>query len=423
MESKAVSGIIVILFLVSVLTLTFSIQPAESEPGTIIVPDELTSIQEAINKANLGDTIYVKAGIYYENVVVNKTVSVMGENRESTFIDGGFAGTVVNVTANNVVISGFTVRNSGSELLDTGVYVYQSANVAIQNNNITRDKGGITLYESSNSNIFGNNITVNNDDGIWLVESSNSNITNNYITNNYDGIRLEYSSNYNSIFGNNITVNNDDGITLSLSSNNNITENNITANNWTGILLDKSSNNNIHRNNITANTDGFWLYESSDNSIAENNITASGEVGIWLDRSSNNSIYHNNFISSADQVYSYQSVNVWDDNYPSGGNYWSDYTGVDEHSGPYQNENGSDGIGDAPYVVDANNRDRYPLMSPWGAIPVDEGNGPVEEGDGPPPFWIQWWFWTIVASGITVLAGAVYFLKRRKLSTPTAPIK
>jgi hypothetical protein len=55
-------------------------------------------------------------------------------------------------------------------------------------------------------------------------------------------------------------------------------------------------------------------------------------------------------------------VNVWDDGYPSGGNYWSDYAGVDEKSGPGQNLTGSDGIGDTHYIIDGNNRDRYPLM-------------------------------------------------------------
>jgi hypothetical protein len=58
-------------------------------------------------------------------------------------------------------------------------------------------------------------------------------------------------------------------------------------------------------------------------------------------------------------------INVWDDGYPSGGNYWSDYTGVDLYSGPYQNETSSDGIGDTPYDIDENNVDHYPLMKPW----------------------------------------------------------
>jgi PKD repeat protein len=60
-------------------------------------------------------------------------------------------------------------------------------------------------------------------------------------------------------------------------------------------------------------------------------------------------------------------VNVWDDGYPSGGNYWSGYAGVDLYSGPYQNQTGSDGIGDTPYVVGVNNQDHYPLTIPYGS--------------------------------------------------------
>jgi len=65
--------------------------------------------------------------------------------------------------------------------------------------------------------------------------------------------------------------------------------------------------------------------------------------------------------------------NFWDNGYPSGGNYWSDYNGTDLFSGPYQNETGSDGIGDTPYGIDENNQDRYPLMKPYPWGPHDVG--------------------------------------------------
>jgi len=63
-------------------------------------------------------------------------------------------------------------------------------------------------------------------------------------------------------------------------------------------------------------------------------------------------------------------VNIWDDGYPSGGNYWSDYNGTDLFSGSYQNETGSDGIGDTPYVIDENNQDNYPLIAPFNSFTV-----------------------------------------------------
>lgn len=78
--------------------------------------------------------------------------------------------------------------------------------------------------------------------------------------------------------------------------------------------------------------------------------------------SSNNSIHHNDFFGNSHQFYTYDSTNVWDDSYPSGGNYWSDYSGVDVKRGPGQDLPGSDGIGDTPYVIDSDNQDRYPIV-------------------------------------------------------------
>lgn len=80
--------------------------------------------------------------------------------------------------------------------------------------------------------------------------------------------------------------------------------------------------------------------------------------------SSNNLIYHNDFVDNAGQVQvdpdAYGSANIWDDGYPSGGNYWSDYAGADLYKGPYQNITGSDGIGDTPRIIDNYNQDNYP---------------------------------------------------------------
>jgi nitrous oxidase accessory protein NosD len=85
-----------------------------------------------------------------------------------------------------------------------------------------------------------------------------------------------------------------------------------------------------------------------------------------LDGANHNTIRHNNFVNNNVQVYVQSSYNnIWNDGYPSGGNYWSDYGGVDLYGGLYQNEVGSDGVGDTPYAIDANNMDRWPLMTQW----------------------------------------------------------
>jgi len=211
--------------------------------------------------------------------------------------------------------------------------------------------GGIVV-KRSNIIIEGNGYAIQGracaGSGVYLSSVHNVTIKNITITRFYYGVLLDSYSNYNSISGNNIRKNSQ-GI-RSNGYNNNIFGNNI-ANNYQGIhlgpasLFSTSTNNDIFGNNITENAYGIYLYYSN-----------------------NNHIYHNNFINNAEQVYSYKSVNVWDAGYPSGGNYWSDYTGVDEKNGPNQDQPGSDGIGDKPYVIDADNQDNYPLMIPWGAM-------------------------------------------------------
>ena len=287
------------------------------------------------------------------------------------------------ITANNITMSGYDgiyLSSSSNSSISAnniiannqfGIRLYSASNFnSITANNITANADGIHLEGSSNSNsITANNIT-NNDNGIELSGSSNSNsITANNITaNSFDGIYLSSSSNSNSITTNNI-ANNDYGIELSGSSNNRITANNIT-NNYDGIVLSSSSNNSITTNNIANNDYGINLLNSaSNNSITANNITANNYYGIWLLFTLPNNIYHNNFINNAGQVYSLASTNVWDDGYPSGGNYWSNYIDVDNNKGPYQNETGSDSIWDNPYIIDSTNMDRYPLAFPYETQP------------------------------------------------------
>jgi parallel beta-helix repeat protein len=462
------------------------------------------TIQEAIdaNETLDGHTLLVDAGTYYENLVVNKTVSLVGENPQNTIIDGGGFGSVVTIVADYVNVTGFTMLNSTAYWSNAGINLNGANYCNITENNITNNWDGIYLRSSSNNSISGNNITANNYAGIWL-ESSNSNnsISGNNITANTDtGIWLGYSS-HNSISGNNIAATNwagidldsssgntlsgnvftDDGllvfdsyqnsvdnntvngkplvylegvegftvgdagqvilvncdrirvenlnlsrttvgvqlwatndsiislnnitanrpysIKLDYSFNDSIIGNNITANHWAGIYLGSSSGNRLSGNNITGldgfgiellsssgnsisgnyvanNYRGIELSSSSGNSLSGNNITANSIYGILLYSSSNNTIYHNNFINNTQQLFFYGSgyVDTWNDDYPSGGNYWSNYAGADLHSGSNQNETGSDGIGDTRHVIDENNTDRYPLVAPYSAFDAGTWN-------------------------------------------------
>jgi len=115
---------------------------------------------------------------------------------------------------------------------------------------------------------------------------------------------------------------------------------------------------------ITSVGYGIELFSrSSRNTITDNEISYNG-IGVNSGSGIHNAIYHNNFIDNSIQA-SGSSLNSWDDGYPSGGNYWSDYTGVDLKSGPNQDQPGSDGIGDTPRVISGSRKDNYPLMQPY----------------------------------------------------------
>jgi len=229
-------------------------------------------------------------------------------------------------------------------------YLISESNLVI-NPTTFPDVGYLALVNCQNITVHDLELT-NNGHGILLAYTTDSTITQNHMTDNYSGIGL-FASSGNFIVGNYI------------------------ANNYRGIQLSNSSNSNsMSTNNITDNTDGIFLFDSFQNSIAVNNITNS-DIGIGFKQSSYNMIRGNYFISNDRQVYDVSiddstvtaSMNIWGVGYPLGGNYWSDYTGVDMKSGENQDQTGSDGLGDTPYIIYGNNQDSFPLM-PYGSPPA-----------------------------------------------------
>jgi len=294
-----VLGILVAGFVMYEIKNGFYISKAEAEAtgGNILYvggsgPGNYTTIQEAINDANDGDTIFVYGGVYYENVVINKRINLVGENKETTIIDGDHAGDVVNITVDGVSIERFTIRNSGIHPY-AGVKIYFSSNNEIYNCNISNNNKGIRLWHSSNNSVYNCNITSNDEYGIMLYFCSNNSIYNCKITSNsWDGIGLGSSSN-NNIYNCNITSNNGDGIGGTSNDNNSIYNCKI-SNNGYGIGLGSSSNNNIYNCNITSNDEhGIILYSSSSNNNSIYNCKISNnDYGIVLGSSNNNSIYN-----------------------------------------------------------------------------------------------------------------------------------
>ena len=339
---------------------------------------------EGTDKIQRDGDIYTFTDNIYDEIVIERDNIVV--DGAGCTLQGKGSGTGIDLSDRSNV----TIKNMKIQAFWGGIYLDSSSNNTISGNNVTANNFmGIDISRSSNNTVFGNNITANtycgiylgsssnnaisgnnianNDYGIRLLLSHNNVISGNNITNNQDGVHMHYGSNHNTIFGNAITENTYNGIILTESSNNSISRNNMANNGGNGIALVGSSNNAISGNNITDNYgEGVHLTWSSNyNSISRNNITTN-EYGIYLDESSNNKIYHNNFIDNTNQTF-VQDVytNIWDDGYPSGGNYWSDHTGQDLDV---------DGIGDTPYPIDADNEDRYPLIGPFNAFDAGTWN-------------------------------------------------
>lgn len=350
---------LVLMFFVIGATILVNVRLARSSPATITVPDDYSTIQAAVNAARPGDTVYVKTATYHQNVVVNKTLSLVGQDTTTTIIDGSGIGDVVNITANSVNVTSFTIRNGQAGRPNAGIGLEYSNNSNIVADVLADNWFGIYFNHCSDCNVVGNNLTTNNGTGIALEDNSESNnVTRNEISGSKGtGIALE-GSNYNSIIENNLT-NNVEGVVLYDNSySNTVVGNGITASSDYALSLDDSSRNSLVENTITASTKGIgFIYGSTENNVTGNNVTANDE-GIVLDSSSNSNIFlENDFAGNGQQVVSAGSTNVWDDG--SRGNYWSDY--LTKYSNGSQTDNS--GIWNTPYVIDANNADHHPLIN------------------------------------------------------------
>jgi len=368
-------------------------------PGNGSIDNPFCKIQYGIDNASYGDTVFVFNGTYNENVVIDKSIKLIGEGRNITKIDGGGNDDVIQVIENSVNISGFTIQNSTLSSTYAGIYIC-SDSCNVENNNIVSNENGIFIlgavnltieynnillnynhgiYLSSfsdNNNIIGNNITGNYIQGICIKESSYNNIYDNVIKENIDdGINLCFHANHNYIINNIIEKNYDDGIELNDSCENNEILNTSIQNNYNkGIYLyDYSNRNRIFDNYVHHNYQGIVIQYSNYNKIIGNDLTFNNNTGVRLHfYSNNNEIFNNNFINNTmggnPNVYD-ECNNTWDNSYPSGGNYWDDYNGVDNFSGLNQDEPYSDGIGDTPYLIPGDgNSDNYPFMEPDGWI-------------------------------------------------------
>jgi len=262
---------------------------------------QYTSIQAAIDNATQNHTVYVSAGVYYENIVINTSINLKGEDKQTTIINGNHSGNVVLIKESGQAnISGFSIQNSGP-------FESSTTNAAIK--------------ILSDENTISNSIFQNNNIGIYSTHTNNNTYSHNIFDNNtMYGAYLYSSSDYTMI------------------------SDNIFKNNYCGLRIKGSLHNTITRNLFINNTEGMFFCCSARLNLVYHN-----------------SFINNTLWNADDLVYN----NEWDGGYLLGGNYWDDYNGIDIFSGENQNVTGSDGIGDSPYNITSDGKmDRYPLMEP-----------------------------------------------------------
>jgi parallel beta-helix repeat protein len=341
-----------------------------------------------LEENNLPQGISIRNKSNYNEITENGIID-FNELTEKTVMSSG---SVTIERSEGNVVSSNTIVNSG------GIFITTSSNNVFRNNSVSATGIGFEVSGDPQPSLssFINDIdesnTINGKKIYYLIDKSDLSINpstypnigylalvnckrmiveNNHL--NTQGMLLAWTTN-SQITKNDVSNNQGNGIILNYASNNQITQNNINSNSEAGMRLSYSSHNTVSGNYITRNQVGLsLLLFASNNTINENNI-ADQDIGISLRTSSNNLIYHNNFVNNTKQVYDVgwqgigqpfpgvplPSENIWDNNFPAGGNYWSDYS----NQYPEAKELGTAGIWDTPYVVDENNQDRYPLKEP-----------------------------------------------------------
>ena len=287
MKSTLVLLTILIIFVVSALTSIFNIQLVRTEPGTITVPDDYQTIQEAINASNSGDTIIVSSGLYAEGQInVNKSLSLLADG--GVLVDGLKKGHIFYVTASHVAIEGFTVKNSKTDMW--GIKLKNVQNCTLKGNIIRDCWKGVTLSLSNNNTVISNRLLSTWVDGVYLLESSNNKIIYNTMT-GIGSVSLIRSEN-NTLSGNTISSSSGCGVHLGGSRYNMITSNRIYGPEW-GIDLDDSRYNIIINNTVTYG--GVSISTSSNNTLSNNTIAT--DRGVYLSGSSNNTLKANDAIA------------------------------------------------------------------------------------------------------------------------------
>ncbi len=324
------------------------------------------SIQAAIDRAELGDTIEIERARYFGHLLVDKPLTLRGIDRPT--IDGELKENTISVKAENVTIDGLIVANSGGDTLyqHAGIYIYPGSHkavvrncdfsytmfglwiekaddVLIENNLITGKRdfdspkrgNGIQLYNTQRARIIGNNVSFVRD-AIYVDVSHDAIFRGNKLHHSRYG--THYMTSYRNIWEDNETWYNRGGLALMEVRDQIVRNNRAWGNSDHGIMLRTIQDAVIENNVVAGNQRGFFIYDAEYNEIRGNQVI-DNVVGIHLwAGSKNNKVEGNDFIANREQIrYVAARDMIWG---AEEGNYWSNYLGWDRNG---------DGAGDVQY--------------------------------------------------------------------------
>jgi parallel beta-helix repeat protein len=324
---------------VALIVLATLVVPASAAELTVGTDGQYKTIQQAVNAAKSGDTISVAPGTYTENVVVDKSLTIIAASGRPTVQAADSSADVFLLTSSGVHIDGLKITGGAS-----GVHIQQTSKCTVTDIVARDNKRAVYLSYSSNNKVSESDL-ANNGYGVYSDYSSNNTIASNVATGETgadnalgDGVFLNYGDS-NTVTRNNLSVNRDYGISLYHSPQNIISNNTISTNKQIGVRLGEESN----KNTLTFNT-----------------ISGNTDLGILILKATGNQIYLNNFVTQSNAVRDasaailnspeklvYTFNGVGQTGYMS--NYYSDYKGTDV--------NGT-GVGSTPSAYG----DKFPLI-------------------------------------------------------------
>ena len=329
-----------------------------------VAPTE--SIAAAIARAAPGDVIRVERGHYRERLVIDKPLTLKGIDRPT--ISGDLRGDTIRVVAEDVVIDGLIVSDSGDSLVDQnagiyiqpgahravvrncdlsynlfGLWIEKSNDVRIENNLITGKRdyrsasrgNGIQLYNTNGARIIGNRISFVRD-AIYVDVSHHAIFRGNQLHHSRYG--SHYMNSYYNLWEDNESWLNRGGLALMEVRDQVVRNNRAWANSDHGIMLRTIQDSLVENNVVAGNARGFFIYDAEYNTL-RGNLVADNIVGVHLWAGSfNNVVERNDFISNREQVrYVASRDEIWG---AKEGNHWSNYVGWDRNG---------DGVGDVRY--------------------------------------------------------------------------